>query len=669
MSETNSLDQLAVNTIRTLSIDAIEKAKSGHPGLPLGAAPMAYVLWKEHLNFNHLSPDWFNRDRFVLSAGHGSSLLYSLIHLFGYNLSIEDLKNFRQWGSRTPGHPEYKHTPGVETTTGPLGQGAANGVGMAIAERMQANRYNKPNFNLIDHYTYVMVGDGDLMEGIAAESASLAGHLKLGKLIYLFDSNEITLDGPAKLSISEDILKRYEAYGWQVIEVEDGDNDLKSISNAIRSAKNEKEKPSLIIVKTTIGYGSPNKQGTSSSHGSPLGKKEVALTKKALKWEYEEDFYVPEQANKLFSDVAAKGALKDKAWRELFSEYSKKYNDLSDELLTAMNSSCTDCSDIEFPKFKTGQSVATRKSSSAVMNTIANSIPWFIGGDADLSCSTGTYLANLGSFDGSTGAGRNIHFGIREHAMAGIANGISYHGGLRPFTATFFSFVDYMRPSIRLAALTQIPVIYIFTHDSVAVGEDGPTHQPVEQLASVRAIPNLTVIRPSDATEVIEAWKYTMQYKDGPITLILSRQNIETIDREKFASASGLSKGAYILADSKNPELLLIATGSEVSIALEAYNDLSEKGISSRVISFPSWEIFEKQSDKYKESIFPDSITKRVSIEAGVSLGWSKYVGDNGISVSIDTFGASAPGEIVMKNFGFSKENLLNQIKQNFNLG
>lgn len=655
------IEQEAVNTIRTLSVDAIEKANSGHPGLPLGSAPMTYSLFSKHLKYNPEKPGWINRDRFVMSAGHGSALLYSLLHLFEYNISMDDLKSFRQWGSRTPGHPEFRHTPGVETTTGPLGQGAANAVGMAIAETILANKFNTGDIKLIDHNTYCFVGDGCLMEGISAESAAVAGYLKLGKLIMLYDSNDISLDGPTSLTFTEDVKKRYESYGWHVMIVSDGNEDLGSISKAISKAKNTKDKPSLIIIKTTIGYGSPNKSGTEKAHGAPLGESETRLMKKNLGMDPDKKFHVSKKAGEHFSKLADKAKAEWAEWDKIYKaykkKYPKKYKELEDHLKLEVPA---DLSKL-IPDFKAGEKLATRVSNHTALTYAGTGLDWLVTIDADLSCSTKAFIKGAGYFDATVQTGRNIRIGVREHAMAAIANGISCHGGLRPTTSTFFSFVDYMRPSIRLAALMGINPIFIFTHDSVAVGEDGPTHQPVEQLMSVRIIPNLKVIRPGDANEVAEAWKYMLKDKESPFVLVLSRQNIETLDRRKYASADGLKRGAYILSDVKNPELILIATGSEVNLALEVQEELKKKKISARVISMPSLEIFEEQDAKYKEKILPAEM-KKVSIEAGVSMGWSKYTGSDGLNIGIDTFGSSAPGNIVMEKYGFDAVVISKQI-------
>lgn len=651
----SNIDQLCVNTIRTLSIDAVQKANSGHPGMPLGAAPMAYVLFQKHLKFSPTQPTWMNRDRFVLSAGHGSMLLYSLLHLYGYDLSLEDIKNFRQLGSKTPGHPEFGLTPGVEATTGPLGQGAANVVGMAIAERKLADLVNKESPGLIDHYTYAIVSDGDLMEGVSAEAASLAGHLNLGKLICLYDANDVTLDGPASMCFStESVADRYRAYGWHVLYVEDGDKDLDAIDAAIEEAKHDGERPSLIIVKTTIGYGSPNKAGKSSSHGSPLGADELAATKAALGWTYKEAFTVPEEARAHFKRGAERSAKDCADWKKAARD--------SKVLAQCTEQNWGSAIEQAIPQFSVGDDMASREASGKVLNQIAKQVPWLFGGDADLGGSTMTVLKDGGSFNGETGAGRNIHYGVREHAMAAAANGIAYHGGLRSFTATFFCFADYMRPSIRLAAMNHLPVVYVFTHDSIGLGEDGPTHQPVEHLMSLRVIPGLVTLRPADANETREAWIYAMNRKDGPTALVLSRQKLKTLDRSVLGAASGLHQGAYVLKDQPGATVALLATGSEIGTALDAAAILETKGHKVRVISVPSMELFLRQPAQIRDAVLPKSLTKRVSIEAGVTLGWRELIGDQGLALGIDSYGASAPAPQLYKKFGLDVEGVCTRI-------
>jgi transketolase len=660
-----SLDELCVDTIRTLAIDAVQKAESGHPGLPLGAAPMAYVLWQRHLKHNPRDPKWADRDRFVLSAGHGCMLLYCLLHLTGYDLTMEDLKSFRQWGSKTPGHPEWLLTPGVEATTGPLGQGTANAIGMAIAERALAARFNRPGHDIVNHRTFAIVSDGDLMEGISGEASSLAGHLKLGKLTFLYDDNQVTLDGPASLAFSEDVARRYEAYGWQVLTVEDGNRDLDAIDEALNRARLEQSRPTIILVRTTLGFGSPNKAGTSEAHGSPLGKEEVALTKKALGWEWEEPFFVPPEALDNLRTAVRRGADLQSDWERRLAAYEKSFPELAAEWRRRGRGDLPEVWDADLPVFQAGEKEATRTAAGKVENAIAAKLPELFGGDADLGVSTNTPLKERGNFDGQAGSGRNLHFGVREHAMAGIANGMAYHGGVRPFVATFFCFSDYMRPSVRLAALNELPVIFVWTHDSIGLGEDGPTHQPVEHLMSLRAMPGFTVIRPADAGEAREAWRAAILHRDGPVGLVLSRQKLPVIDRRKYAAADKLSRGAYVLAEASGgpPRVVLIASGSEVALALKARDRLEGEGIPTRVVSMPSWELFERQPPEYREEVLPPSGPARLAIEAGVSLGWKRYVGDRGDSVSLDRYGASAPGEKVLEELGFSVDNVVRRAR------
>jgi transketolase len=626
---------------------------------------MAYVLWSRHLKHNPRDPDWPDRDRFVLSAGHGCMLWYCLLYLTGYDLSLDDLKAFRQWGSRTPGHPEYGLTPGVEATTGPLGQGTANAVGMAIAESYLAHRFNRPGLEIVNHRTFALVSDGDLMEGISNEASSLAGHLRLGKLTFLYDSNLVSLDGPTSLAFTEDVGKRYEAYGWQVLRVEDGNTDLDAIDGALSLAEQETRRPTLIIVRTTIGYGSPNKSGTSEAHGSPLGPEEVALTKKSLGWDHEEPFYVPEDALAHFRTAVERGKQSHFEWSRAFDSWASAHNDLAEEWRQSLARELPIGWDADLPKWKAGEKEATRAAAGKVLNLLAERVPALLGGDADLSVSTSTKLKKEADFDGQTGEGRNLHFGVRELAMAGVANGMAYHGGIRPFVATFFCFSDYMRPSVRLSAVAELPVIFVWTHDSVGLGEDGPTHQPVEHLMSLRAMPNFTVIRPADPNEAAEAWRVAMQHRDGPVGLVLSRQKLPVIDPAKYAAPSGLGRGAYVLAEGSggSPRLILIATGSEVSLALEAREKLERGGISTRVVSMPSWELFARQDPAYRDQVLPASVPARLSIEAGAKLGWERWVGDRGDSIGLERFGASAPGEVVLKELGFSVENVVAKAK------
>ncbi len=656
------IDNLCVNTIRVLSADMVEKAKSGHPGMPLGAAPMAYTLWDRFLRHNPKNPKWFNRDRFILSAGHGSALLYSLLYLTGYDLTLEDLMEFRQWGSKTPGHPEYGRTPGVEATTGPLGQGFGMGIGMAVAECHLASKYNKEGFNIIDHYTYAIVSDGDLMEGISSESASLAGRLKLGKLIYLYDDNHITIEGDTKLAFSEQVELKYEAFGWQVIRVHDG-NNIEAIEAAIKVAQFEKEKPSLIMIRTHIGYGTP-KQDSASAHGEPLGKEALKALKRFVGFPEDKMFYIPEEALLHCRKAVEKGKKLEEEWNELFEEYKKQYPDLAEELERSIQGKLVDGWDKDLPVFSPEDgAIATRSASGKVMNAIAPHIPNFIGGSADLAPSNKTYLNGFGDFYcDENPTGRNIHFGIREHAMGAAVNGMTLHGGVIPYGATFLVFSDYMREPLRMAALMDIHSTFIFTHDSIGVGEDGPTHQPVEHVMGLRIIPNLVVIRPADANETVEAWKVALEEKNT-VALIFTRQNVPVLDPEKYPIKDGVKKGAYILDESKgNPDIIIIATGSEVHLALDGKKELEKEGINVRVVSMPSWELFEKQDEDYKKSVLIPDVPK-LSIEAGVTTGWEKYIGDNGISIGIDRFGESAPGSVVMEKFGFNVENVVKKAK------
>ncbi|NEU29273.1 transketolase [bacterium LRH843] len=656
------VDSLAINTIRTLSIDSIEKANSGHPGMPMGAAPMAYSLWAKFMNHNPANPEWANRDRFVLSAGHGSMLLYSLLHLSGYDLSLEDLQQFRQWGSKTPGHPEYGHTPGVEATTGPLGQGLAMAVGMAMAERHLASTYNREDYSIVDHYTYSICGDGDLMEGVSGESASLAGHLKLGRLIVLYDSNDISLDGDLHMSFSENVEARYKAYGWQVIRVENG-NDLDEINAAIDAAKQD-DRPTLIEVKTTIGYGSPNKSGKSSSHGAPLGKDEVGLTKSEYKWAYENEFHIPEEVSELFAALKAEGEKKELAWNEQFESYKQSYPELAAQFELAIRGELPEGWDQEAPVYEPGSSVATRSSSGEALNAFAKHVPQLVGGSADLASSNKTMMKDLGNYSREHYEGRNIWFGVREFAMGAAINGMALHGGVKVFGATFFVFSDYLRPAIRLAALMKLPVIYVFTHDSIAVGEDGPTHEPIEQLAALRAMPGLSVIRPGDSNETVAAWKLALESKDRPTALVLTRQDLKTLDSTKELAYEGVKKGAYIVSKSEGKtDALLLATGSEVPLAVEAQAALKEEGIHANVISMPSWDRFEAQPQEYKEQVLSSDVPVRLGIEMGSSIGWAKYVGDHGETLAIDQFGASAPGEKIIEEYGFTVANIVNKVK------
>ena len=662
-----SADQLAINAIRTLSIDAIEKANSGHPGLPMGAAPMAYTLWTKQLRHNPQNPKWFNRDRFVLSAGHGSMLLYSLLHLGGYGLELEEIKNFRQWGSKTPGHPEYGHTVGVEATTGPLGQGIAMSVGLAMAERHLAATYNKPGLAIVDHYTFALCGDGDLMEGVAAEAISLAGHLQLEKLIVLYDSNDISLDGDLEKSFSENIAKRFDSYGWNYLKVEDG-NDVDALNAAIEEAKKSSDKPTLIEIKTVIGFGSPNKSGKSDSHGAPLGADEARLTKAAYGWNHE-PFAIPAEVYETFSAAAeVQGVQAEAAWNKKFKEYETQFPELASQFVNAMNNILPEDFASEIPVYEAGQSVATRSSSGDAINAIAKKAPSFFGGSADLAGSNKTTIKGAGNFSVNTPEGRNIWFGVREFAMGAALNGMALHGGVNVFGGTFFVFSDYVRPAVRLSALMGLPVTYVFTHDSIAVGEDGPTHEPIEHLAALRAMPNLSVIRPADANESAAAWKLAVSAKDTPTVLVLSRQNLPVLDVPIETVYNGVEKGAYVVspATKEVADAILIATGSEVALAVEAQKVLLAEGIDASVVSMPAMDRFEKQSAAYKESVLPKAVTKRLAIEMGASFGWHKYTGLEGDVLAIDIFGASAPGELVIEKYGFTVENVIAKIKAQF---
>ncbi|BDV10498.1 MULTISPECIES: transketolase [Enterococcus] len=657
-------DQLGVNTIRTLSIEAVQKANSGHPGLPMGAAPMAYALWTKHLKVNPTtSRNWVDRDRFVLSAGHGSAMLYSLLHLSGYNVTIDDLKNFRQWDSKTPGHPEVHHTDGVEATTGPLGQGIAMAVGMAMAEAHLAATYNRDSFPIMDHYTYAICGDGDLMEGVSQEASSMAGHMKLGKLIVLYDSNDISLDGPTSKAFTENVGARYEAYGWQHILVKDG-NDLDEIEAAIEAAKAETDKPTLIEVKTVIGYGAP-KEGTSSVHGAPIGEEGITAAKAVYGWEYP-DFTVPEEVAARFKETMIdEGQKAEEAWNEMFKNYEHAHPELAKQFKEAFANQLPEGWEQELPKYELGTSAASRVTSKETIQAISKVVPSFWGGSADLSASNNTMVAAEKDFEPGQYEGRNIWFGVREFAMAAAMNGIQLHGGSHVYGGTFFVFTDYLRPAIRLAALQKVPVTYVLTHDSVAVGEDGPTHEPIEQLASVRCIPNVHVIRPADGNETVAAWKIAMTSTETPTILVLSRQNLPVLEGTLEHASDSVQKGAYVLSPQKGeqPTGILIATGSEVNLAVEAQAKLAEEGIDVSVVSMPSFDLFEKQSAEYKESVLPKAVTKRVAIEAAASFGWERYVGTEGKTITIDHFGASAPGGLVLEKFGFTPENVVNTYK------
>jgi len=659
MNPLKDLQNRAINTIRFLSADAVQQANSGHPGLPMGAAAIAYTIWTKHLKINPKNTNWIDRDRFILSGGHGSILLYSLLYLTGFDLSLEEIKNFRQWGSKTPGHPEFGLTPGVETTTGPLGQGFANGVGMAIAEANLAARFNVPNYRLIDHYVYAIVTDGDLMEGVASEAASLAGHLRLGKLIYLYDDNRISIEGSTDIAFTEDRAKRFKAYGWQVLRVEDG-NDVESIEKAITQAKSD-ERPSLILCRTQIGYGLPTKQGTEKAHGEPPGQEELQKAKINLGWPVEESFLVPEDVLGHFREIGERGVALEEQWKKTFIKYHEDHLELAEELERRQSNQLPGNWESSLKNFETdSKGMATRKSSGLVLNQIAEVIPELIGGSADLAPSNNTWITGSEAFQCDNPVGRNIHFGVREHAMGAVINGLAYHGGFAPFGGTFLVFSDYMRPAVRLSALSHLPSIWIFTHDSIGLGEDGPTHQPVEHLMSLRLIPNLHTIRPADANEVREAWISAIRRKDGPTALILTRQNVPTIARGKYSDAKGLHHGAYILKDlgTKHPEIILMASGSEVDLIIQTGEKLNEEGISVRLVSFPCWEFFQAQSKEYQNFVLDPTITKRIAVEAGVGLGWERWTGNDGKIISIERFGASAPGDMLLREFGLHVENI-----------
>jgi transketolase len=669
INRSQELDQLAINTIRALTLDAVQKAESGHPGLPLGAAPMAYVLWTRFMRYNPKNPKWPNRDRFLLSAGHGSMLLYSLLYLTGYGLEFDELKHFRQWKSLTPGHPENVLTPGVEITTGPLGQGFANGVGMAIGAAHLAARFNKENFPLIDHYIYAIVSDGDLMEGVASEAASLAGHLKLGKLIYLYDDNRVTIEGSTDLAFTENVPMRFEAYGWHTATVSDG-NNLDEIERAIREAQSVTDRPSLISVKTTIGFGMPT-QGTRKAHSDAPGPEAVAETKRHLGWPEDKQFYVPDEVLSHFRGAIERGRKQEEEWNALVEKYLKEFPDKAEEWRLTMSGALPSDWESHLPTFEDAKPMATRVASGEVINALAPHMPMLIGGSADLGPSTNTDIKNGGSFEAGNYAGRILHFGVREHAMGATLTGISLNGGLIPFGATFLTFSDYMRPAIRLAALSEVQVIYVFTHDSIGLGEDGPTHQPVEHLAALRAIPHLFVIRPADPHETREAWRLAILRRKGPTALALTRQKLPLIDRKKYASAEGTRQGAYVLAEATNdkgekadPQLIIIATGSEVWLALDARERLQQEGTPTRVVSMPCTELFEEQSQEYRDSVLPPSVTARLAVEAGVREGWDRYVGPKGDAVTMDRFGASAPGDVALREFGFNVDNVVARAKR-----
>ncbi|MBW4697577.1 MAG: transketolase [Aphanocapsa lilacina HA4352-LM1] len=649
------LDELSINTIRFLAVDAVQKANSGHPGLPMGAAPMAYVVWTKFLKHNPTNPKWFDRDRFILSAGHGSMLLYALLHLTGYDLAIDDLKQFRQLHSRTPGHPENFMTPGVEVTTGPLGQGLGNGIGAAIAEAHLAARYNRPGHEIIDHTTYAIVSDGDLMEGVASEAASLGGHLGLGKVIYLYDDNHISIDGETELSFTEDRMQRFAAYGWHTQAVADG-NDLEGIEQAIHNARAVTDKPSIIAVRTIIGYGSPNKANSHDVHGSPLGGDEVKATKENLKWPLEPDFYIPEEALAHFRKAVEAGREAEEDWNARFDAYEAEFPELAAELEMLIEGRLPTGWEASLPSFTPADKpLATRAASGKVLGAVTAALPGLIGGSADLAPSNNTYVKAFVDFQKDTPEGRNFHFGVREHGMGAVMNGMALHGGLKVYGGTFLIFMDYMKGAVRVAALSHSPVVYVFTHDSIGLGEDGPTHQPVEQILTLRATPQLTVIRPGDAVETVGAWKVAIESTRDPVALILTRQNLPI---QPGSTVEAVAKGAYTLVEADNPEIILIGTGSEVQLVVEAQKQLAERGIAARVVSFPSWELFEAQPQEYKDSILTPGI-KRLAVEAGTSLGWHKYVGLEGAVIGVDRYGASAPIKAVMPEYGFTVDNVV----------
>jgi len=662
---TNNLQTRAINTLRFLSADAVQRANSGHPGLPMGAAAMAYALWTRHLRHNPRNPRWPGRDRFVLSGGHGSMLLYSLLHLTGYDLPLDEIKNFRQWGSITPGHPEYGLTPGVETTTGPLGQGFATGVGMAIAAAHLTATFSRPGFELMDSYIYAIVTDGDLMEGVSSEAASLAGHLSLGRLIYLYDNNHISIDGSTSLAFTEDRAARFEAYNWHIQKVEDG-NDVEAVDAAIQAAKKD-PRPSLIVCTTTIGYGAPNKAGTAKAHGEPLGEEELNLAKENLGWPLEPRFYIPDDVLAHFREAIDRGQKLEDEWKEKFAAYQRLHPEKGRELKRRLDGELPEGWDAGLPAFPTDEKgLASRVVSGKTINALAAKLPELLGGSADLEPSNKTWINDSPAFTKDTPEGRNFHFGVREHAMGAVLNGLALFGGLIPYGGTFLIFSDYMKPAIRIAALSHIPAIYVFTHDSIGLGEDGPTHQPIEHLAALRAVPNLTLIRPADANETVEAWKIAIQRRDGPTALALTRQALPTLDRSLADSAAELAKGAYVLSDfgAGEPGLILMASGSEVSLIYNAAARLAAEGLSVRAVSFPSWELFEAQDAAYREAVLPKHIRARLAVEAGAGLGWERYVGSEGMVLSIERFGASAPAKILFEKFGFTVENVIAKARE-----
>ena len=665
MATSNDLTNRAINTIRFLSADGVQKANSGHPGLPMGTAAMAFTIWTRHLRFNPRNPNWADRDRFILSGGHGSMLLYSLLFLTGYDVTLEDLQNFRQWGSITPGHPEIGVTPGVETTTGPLGQGFANGVGMAIAEAHLAAEFNRPDYNIVNHYTYAIVTDGDLMEGVTSEAASLAGHQQLGKLIYLYDDNRISIDGPTTIAFTEDRGARFAAYGWQVLHVEDG-NDVEEIDKAIIAAKAD-PRPSIIICRTHIGFGLPTRQDTPKAHGEPAGEEELAGAKQKLGWPVEPKFYIPEDVLAFFRESVNRGQAFEDEWKKAFKEYRNAYPELANEYERRLEGKLPENWSEKLPVFPAdAKGMATRVASGKLLNSIAETLPELMGGSADLTPSNNTWISSSTAFQPENHIGRYIHFGVRENTMGSIVNGMAFHGGLIPFGATFLVFSDYMRPAIRISALSHAHSIWVYTHDSIGLGEDGPTHQPVEHLASLRAIPGLTVLRPADANEVAEAWKFAIEHKEGPSVIALTRQNLPIYDRNVFQAASGLRKGAYVLADlgTEKPQIILMASGSEVALIVEAGYQLAADGVNVRLVSIPSWELFEKQGVAYQQQVLPPSIELRLAVEAGVSMGWERWTGNKGRILALNHFGASAPAKVLFEKYGFTAANIFQTARE-----
>jgi transketolase len=660
-----SLDLLCINTVRTLAMDAVQKANSGHPGTPMALAPLAYVLWQRHMRYNPANPGWAGRDRFVLSCGHACMLQYAALYLTGYDLSLDDIKQFRQWGSRTPGHTEYGHTPGVEVTTGPLGQGVGNAVGLALAEAHLAATFNRPGHAVIDHYTYFLCSDGDLMEGVSHEACSFAGHLKLGKLIGIYDDNHITIDGKTELTFSDDTAKRFEGYGWHVQRVADG-NDLAAIDAALAAARRVADRPSLVIVRTHIGFGSPNKQDTAGAHGAPLGEEEVKLTKQNLGWPSLEPFHVPEEALTHWRKAKERGAQLEAEWKKKQAAYAQAHPDLAAELERRLAGRLPDGWDADLPVFTPKDAQATRAASGKVLAAVAAKVPELIGGSADLAESTNVVFHKAGELEAGNLGGRNVHFGIREHGMGAVMNGLALHGGVRPLGSTFFIFSEYMRPPIRLAALCNLPTIYVFTHDSIGLGEDGPTHQPIEQLASMRAIPNVLVLRPADPTEVVEAWRVALTHRDGPVALVLTRQKVAVIDRAKYSPATGVRQGAYVVADAKggDPAVILMGTGSEVELVMGAYEKLTAEGIRARVVSMPSMELFARQPQPYRDSVLPPGVRARLAVEAAVAQPWHRWVGDKGAMLGIERFGASAPAPRIYQEFGLTVDNVVKKAKE-----